>query len=174
MPWGLGRKRERTWPILGYQALGKGCSLGSGHSLGSPVRKELGQDRPRNQSLWPGFLGPTVDLNQAELAATDRMNRTLTRHFGGLPAPLSALLHACVWGNRRPGQEALRGDAGGEMTVTLSTALPPGVCAGGQEAPAPARGGWPSVHTSQVCSPEAWPSVTSTSPVDSFLRERSK
>lgn len=59
------------------------------------------------------------------------------------------------------------------MTVTLRTALPWGIRAGGQEALAPARSIWPSVHTSQLCSPEAWPSVTSTSPVDSFLRERS-
>ena len=60
----LGSSRDE-----GSQPLRNGCYFGAAHSLGFPVRRDLGLDHTRNQSLQLGFLGSGVELKQAEMAA---------------------------------------------------------------------------------------------------------
>ena len=90
----------------GSQPLRSGCSFGAGHSLGFPVRRDLGWDHARNQSLQLSFLGSGVELKQAEMAANQPDKED------------ADLVYLVTWflslsflylGNRRPGDDA--GDA---------------------------------------------------------------
>ena len=53
----------------GSQPLRNGCSFGAGHSLRFPLRRDLGWNHARNQSLQLSFLDSGVELKQAEMAA---------------------------------------------------------------------------------------------------------
>lgn len=72
------------------------------------------------------FLGSTLDLKQADLAATDQINRMLTRHFWSHGSSLSSSMTEF---GKTEGQETMLEMLREIQRIILTTALPRNISA---------------------------------------------